>query len=55
MSLQQSLTVMSESVLSESLARIDLSANNREKNNAAVITTYVLAAVFVALRFYTRF
>lgn len=46
---------MSQSVFGESPVGIDLSANNCERNNAAVITTYVLAAVFVALRFYTRF
>ncbi|ODM18128.1 hypothetical protein SI65_05999 [Aspergillus cristatus] len=46
---------MPESVFGESPVGIDLSANNRERNNTAVITTYVLAAVFVALRFYTRF
>lgn len=46
---------MSESVFGKSPAGTDLSANNRERNNVAVITTYVLAAVFVALRFYARF
>lgn len=46
---------MPESVFGESPAGIDISADNHKRNNAAVITTYVLAVVFVALRFYTRF
>ena len=46
---------MSENVFGKSPVGIDLSANNCERNNASVITTYLLAAVFVALRFYTRY
>jgi predicted secreted protein len=33
----------------------DLSADHGTRNNAAVITTFVLAAIAVGLRFYTRF
>ncbi|KAJ5223155.1 integral membrane protein PTH11-like protein [Penicillium citrinum] len=45
---------MSTSVFGEPPPGTDLSANHTSNNNAAVIITYIIAAIAVALRFYTR-
>lgn len=45
---------MSASVFGEPPPGTDLSANHTGNNNAAVIVTYIIAAIAVALRFYTR-
>ncbi|CAL5867485.1 uncharacterized protein PFLUO_LOCUS1704 [Penicillium psychrofluorescens] len=45
---------MSQSPFGEAPAGIDLSESHLGRNNAAVITTYILAALAVLLRFYAR-
>jgi hypothetical protein len=46
---------MSQSPFGDPPAGIDLSESRLGRNNAAVITTYILAAFAVLFRFYARF
>lgn len=46
---------MSQSPFGAPPPGIDLSESHLGRNNAAVITTYILAAVAVLLRFFARF